>query len=322
MNKYSSKNQFAVILVLEFERNRLKVHKSSTKTSDVKKPDNKMALEIQKARLKEIVVTDYIRACLDKVAIAQGFKNYDLIVDHGSSAGDGFVGTILTFTIKEKDSDKILTVLAKIPPASKARREQLKILNLFRRESFIYNVMLPEFVAFQKERKINLENGFFNFPKVYYANHDAEKNDGIIIMEDLRESGHKMWNKTDPINLEHAKLLIQSLARLHAVSFAVKAKKPDLFEKYKGLSDTFRESYMEGNFKVFVEGTIAKAVHVLDPNDEKKREKILQLIPYISGEIFDCVNPKHVEPYGVVVHGNKFDIFTSLMEYFFNIVNR
>lgn len=121
--------------------------------------------EIPMAKLQEIVVTDYIRQSLDKVALAEGFQNYHLDIDHGSSIGDGFVGIMLKVTIKEIDSDKSLTVLAKVPPASKARREQMKIMPIFQREIYVYNVMLPEFVEFQKEKRITQANGFFNFPR-------------------------------------------------------------------------------------------------------------------------------------------------------------
>ncbi|XP_070494988.1 uncharacterized protein [Chironomus tepperi] len=260
--------------------------------------------EIPLAKLQEIVVTDYIKEALDKVAVAEGFQNYEFDVDHGSSIGDGFVGIMLKIVIKELESDKTLTVLAKIPPSSKARREQMKVMKLFEREVFIYNVMLPEFAQFQKDKKITEQNGFFNFPKVYYADFSEEKDDGIIIMEDLRESGHRMWSKYNPVNLEHAKLLMVALGRLHAVSFAMKAKKPELFEKYKSLGDYFGENFSDPNFQFFMTSTINKAIDCLAPEDVKSRAKAAKLIDYMQTGVSDCMTAECIEPYGIVNHGD------------------
>lgn len=262
------------------------------------------ASEIPAAKLEEIVVTDYIREALDKVARAEGFRNYDFVVDHGSSIGDGFVGTILKVVIKELDSDKTLTVLAKIPPTNKARREAMKTMQLFEREVFAYKVMLPEFVEFQKEKKITESSGFFNFPKVYYADYDAEKDDSIIIMEDLRESGYRTWSKHIPVNFEHAKMLMAALGHLHAISFAMKARKPELFEKYTKLSDYFSEGFKEPTLKGFMEHSIQQAIDSLDVNDTKMRARASKLIGYLSDGVFDCMDIENVEPFAVVNHGD------------------
>lgn len=42
---------------------------------------------IPKAKLGEIHVTKYMESCLDKVALAEGFKNYIIKVNHGSGIG-------------------------------------------------------------------------------------------------------------------------------------------------------------------------------------------------------------------------------------------
>lgn len=280
--------------------------------------DAQTPMGMPQAKLEQIVVTDYIRESLEIVAKNEGFQNYDLVVDHGSGIGDGFVGIILKVIIKEKNSDKKLTVLAKIPPSGQARREQMKIMPLFEREVFVYNVMLPEFVEFQKEKKISQLNGFFNFTKVYYADFNKEKDDGIIIMEDLRESNHRMWSKFEPINFEHAKLLMTALGRLHAVSFALKAKKPELFEKYKALTDYFSDNFNDPSFMSFFENTVTNAIDTLDPNDSKKRARAEKLLTYIKTDIYDCMNREIIEPFGVVNHGRCLSLLIILKSNFSN----
>lgn len=260
--------------------------------------------EIPMAIQKEIVITDYIREALDKVAIAEGFHNYELLVDHGSSIGDGFVGIMVKVIIKEKDGSKNLQILAKIPPVNKQTREIMKSMQLFEREVFMYNVLLPEFVAFQLEKKISRAQGFFAFPKVYYANFDKEKDESIIIMEDLRNSGHRMWDKTKPVNFEHAKFLMIALGKYHAISFAMKAKRPEQFEKFKALSDFIGDSFREEAFKDFLNQSLGRAMESLSPEDTKSRTRFKKLIDHSQQFVADCVNPHLIEPLGIVSHGD------------------
>jgi hypothetical protein len=261
-------------------------------------------MDIPNATLKEIVVTDYIRTSLDKVATSEGFKNYTIDVDHGSSIGDGFVGIMLKVVIQEIDSEKSLTVLAKIPPQSKARREMMGTIKLFEREVFVYNVMLPEFAEFQRENKIPDSKGFYNFPKVYYADCNLELDEGIIIMEDLRDSGHRMWDKYQPINLEHTKLLMTALGRLHAVSFALKAKRPELFKKYAELNDFFLESFKDANFKNYLDQAVGKVADSLGEGNEKSKARVMKLTGDIFQVIESCLNVEATEPFAVVNHGD------------------
>lgn len=261
-------------------------------------------VEIPLAKLAEIKVTDYIREGLDKVAQAEGFVTYDIAVDHGSTIGDGFVGQILKVTIQEQNDSKSLRVLAKIPPESKARREQMGVMRLFKREVYVYNVVLPEFIEFQKERNISKSVGFYNFPKVYFADYSEERDDAIIIMEDLRDSGHRMYDKYKPINYEHSKVFLAALGRFHALSFAMKAKRPEQFEKFKELDDFFTGEGIDGNFIGFLEGSVLKAADCLDANDLKSREKVQKLAQNLLDNMKFCLQPDAAEPFAVVTHGD------------------
>lgn len=257
------------------------------------------------AKLNEIKVSDYVRECLDKVAVSEGFTNYILIFDHGSKVGDGFVGLIVKITIKEINSDKSLNVLAKIPPDNKVRREQMGAMQLFEREVFIYNNFLPELVEFQKEKHIKESLGFFNFPKCYFAEHSKEKDESIIIMEDLRDSGHRMWEKSKPINYEHAKLLLIALGRLHALSFALKEQKPEQFEKFKSLDDYFSNNKMEDETMLaMMTNAMRNAVESLDKDDVKRRAKATNLTENLVSTLKFALSAENAEPFAVITHGD------------------
>lgn len=260
--------------------------------------------EIPTAKLAEVKLTDYMRESLDKVALAEGFKNYDLKVDHGSAVGDGFVGLIYKVIIQEIDSDKKLPVVLKFPPENQARRREFGAMDLFKREVFVYNEFLPELVKFQKERHIKEADGFFNFPKCYFAEFNEEKDDSVIIMEDLREDGYKMWDKYKPVNLEHTKLLVLALGKLHALSFALKTQKLELFEKFKSMNDFMAEKMGDEKMVGMMTGSIQRAVDTIDEKDVKRRNRALRLLDNFSQMLHELTAPKEAEPFAVVGHGD------------------
>ena len=249
-----------------------------------------------------------MRESLEKVALSEGFRNYELKVDHGSAIGDGFVGLIYKATIQEIDSDKKLDVVLKCPPFSKARRDDFKAMELFKREVFVYNEVFPEFVKFQKEKNIEEAEGFFNFPKCYFAEYNEEKDDSIIIMEDLKENNCKMWDRFVTLNLEHTKLLVATLGRFHALSFALKTQRPDVFKKFKDLKDILSELIFgenaEPNITGMFTGSLERAAEVFDEKDVTKRNKILQLRENLEEILKQLVDPELAEPYAVLGHGD------------------
>ncbi|CRK94159.1 CLUMA_CG007678, isoform A [Clunio marinus] len=266
--------------------------------------DEPPKFEVPKATLKEIVVTDYMRESLDKVAIAEGFKNYDIKVDHGSGVGDGFVGMLFKVKIQEIDSDKNLIVVLKSPPENVTRRIEFGSMDLFEREVFMYNELLPEFVKFQEEKKISKSMGFFDFPKCYFADYNAEKDQSIIIMEDLREIGFKLWDKFIPTNYEHTKLLMSALGRFHAVSFAMKAQKPEIFERFKQLSDILTKKIVDASFSDMMNQSLDRAIGTIEDFDIKKKNKLIHIRENLANVMIHLTNSAETEPYAVIGHGD------------------
>ncbi|ROT71080.1 hypothetical protein C7M84_010599 [Penaeus vannamei] len=58
----------------------------------------------------------------------------------------------------------------------------------------------------------------------------------VIFLEDLRPKGFKMFDRKKGMDVAHTKLVLEELARLHAASYLLKAKIPDLAEKYPVLN--------------------------------------------------------------------------------------
>lgn len=256
-------------------------------------------VEIPAAKLKVIKITKYIQESLENVAKAEGFENYEFSFDHGANIGDGIVGVLIKVKIQEINSDKSLHLLAKVPPES---REMRILMKLFEREVFVYKYLLPEFKKFQQEMKVDSCEGFFNFPKVYFADYNSKRDDAIIIMEDLRLCGYKMYDKSNAVDFNHSKLIMIALGKLHAISFAMKTQNPEKFERFKALNDILAENLKNGGQKEYLEICLQKTIKAL--SNIESREKFQKLADDYLNVCCEVTNIDSIEPFGVVGHGD------------------
>lgn len=205
---------------------------------------------------KELLSSEYVTKSLDIVAISEGFKNYKLSLEHGTKVGDGFIGVIFKAQICEENDEKILNVLVKVPPHDENGNSLPERMNSFRNEVYFYKVLAPELIKFQEENQIEKSEGFLNFPKIYYADYDEKLFKSIIVMEDLKDVGYKNVEKHKPVDYDHAKLAVELLGRFHALSFALKKKKPEVFKKFKKIYDNTAEILESESFDGIIEMSI------------------------------------------------------------------
>ena len=267
-------------------------------------PNGPPKMGIPNAKPAEVKLTEYMKECLDKVALAEGFQNYTFKMEAGSGVGDGFVGILFKITIIENDSDKQLDLVVKAPPDNMARRIDFGAMQMFEREVYVYNVVLPEFVKFQEDYHITKSIGFFNFPKCYFAEFNTERDDSLIIMEDLRTTEHKMWDKFVPTNYEHTKLFVAALGRFHAVSFAMKQQRPEQFAKFKEMKDLMTEKITSDQMVMMMHASIDRAVGTLHDNEQQEKNKILNVKDNFATIIRELVDGDISEPYSIIGHGD------------------
>ncbi|XP_050086877.1 uncharacterized protein LOC126571973 [Anopheles aquasalis] len=250
------------------------------------------------------VLPQYLYDAMDQVAREQGFTEgkYKLNFDVGSNKGDGFVGEMFKAHLVEGDRREVY--LCKIPPINEARRKQFPSLLIFARETLAYSKFLPQMFAYQREKGISEADGFFNAPKCYHTYCNEETEESIIIMEDLRLQSYRMWDKMKTVNYEHARLVMEQLGRLHAVSLALKRDKPEEFEHFK-VPDPIHVMMPENSpFEMIMKKMIADAIETLEPADTKERSKMQHLLENFRQEMLRCSNSDLAEPYTVLGHGD------------------
>ncbi|EAT35123.1 AAEL012688-PA [Aedes aegypti] len=241
-----------------------------------------------------------------RIAPEQGFTpgQFEIRFESGSGKGDGFIAEMFRATITE--GDRKLVVLCKIPPINDARRHQFESISVFDREVTAYSNLLPIMYEFQREKGVTeeMDIGFFNAPKCYLAYADAPKEESVIIMDDLRLKDYRMWNKMVPVNYEHTRLLMIQLGRLHAVSLALKDQRPEVFEQFK-LSDPL-SAMMGANqgFTMMMNASLDRALTVLEPHEEKARQKLAKLKETLFDDLVTLTNSEIAGPYAVLGHGD------------------
>lgn len=257
----------------------------------------------------EFQVPLYAINALNRIAEEQGFTNYVINYDRGSNFGDGFVAEIVRAKIsgsqlvKGAQEESELVLILKLPPDNKTRREQMG-MHAFEREVTVYNEILPMFQKFQLDKGLKPGQGFISFPKCYYASHDKEKDEAVIIMEDIRKQGFKMLNKYKTVDFTHATAVLETLAQFHGLSLAMKDQCPGIFEKFKGLKDVMAEGMINDMMKSLVHTNCEKAILALEPHEENIKQKLRAFSENIFDIIKSSTDGESAEPYTVLNHGD------------------
>ncbi|XP_035897702.1 uncharacterized oxidoreductase dhs-27-like [Anopheles stephensi] len=246
----------------------------------------------------------YFYTAMEQVAKGEGFNagQYSVEVEDGSSKGDGFAGELFRAYLSEGDRREVY--LCKIPPLNEARRQQFGTMAIFEREALVYNTFLPLMFAYQEEKGISREDGFFCTPKCYYAHYDGPTEEAIIVMEDLRQSEYTMFNKDKPVDYEHIRLAVEQLARYNAVSLAMKHDRPQQFAQFK-VHDPMKDMMGPGNpFLMMLQKTGADAIETLEPHETKERAKVQKLLDNMVADFERFDKHELAEPYAVLGHGD------------------
>ncbi|XP_040152163.1 uncharacterized protein LOC120893969 [Anopheles arabiensis] len=243
---------------------------------------------------------------LKEVAREQGFTEglYRLESESGSKFGDGFAGDLVKVFIREGDRE--LVILCKLLPENETRKQQG--ISLFARETVAYMQILPLLLKFQDEKALAKHlPRFDNVPRCYYAKTTLDSMESVVIMEDLRLQAYRMWDKANPVDFEHARLLMATLGRLHALSFAMKDQQPEEFAQCREFTDPMTKMLALDPKKTFPKMAASmcrRAIDTLEKDDTYRRGKLELLQDRCVQEIEACVDANAAEPYAVIGHGD------------------
>lgn len=240
---------------------------------------------------------------VELIAIQNGFVNYKIIVEKGSDLG--FIGILEKYRIVEGDRE--LSLMCKFLPESEEQNECYNSFLLFEREVFVYRQLLTEFEKLQIDNGFEYRDadGFWAFPKCYFANYDQEyPTKSIIIMEDLTTENFSVKNKFTPSDFNHTRKLFIELAKFHALSFVMKVKKPEVFEKFKQIKCSMYSVMTTDSMKHLAPRNVELASKLFDDDEGEIRDKVLSFKDCLWQRIQVILDGKLSEPYSVILHGD------------------
>lgn len=251
---------------------------------------------------------EFLIALLKVIAEKEGFTDYTFDVSAGSNHGDGFLAVVKRVIVSGTRNGKtdFLPLICKLMPTSKARREQFNSDAVFIREAFMYSQVLPTFTEFQKEKGLSTKDGFCEYPKCYGTLDDKESDSFVIVLEDLKATGYEMFDKFKAADFNHVKLFAESLGKFHAVSFALKDQRPEVFAKFTHLKDVFLQQVedqpdtMVPMFHFFFDKSIA----AFKPEEEAEIKALTKLKESVLEELRRTATGAASEPFSIINHGD------------------
>lgn len=252
----------------------------------------------------ESLVSDDIIDLLKKQLSEDEIKDYKLNISAGSMKGDNYLGIIAKATVNGlKEGKQIqLNYIIKSAPKVEGFRNLAPIRLAYEREIYMYNVILPAFMKFQEQRK--LKSPFKSFAKCVQTSF-VDK-DEALIMEDMKSKGFVMQNRRLPLSYDHVKLVIQELAKLHALSFAMKDQEPELYEVFSTkLERNFFGEMDKEQFAKHSDMIYDKARAALDPvEDAETLKRYNAYSATINEDIYELISAKAAGEHAVIRHGD------------------
>lgn len=253
---------------------------------------------------------------LDEIAKSERITEYTVQHEVGSKHGDGFMSemTAVTLVGKLDGAEHRLDLICKRLPANATSQEEFKAHLVCERETLMYNTVLPLFEKLQRDKGIIEEDGFYAHPKCYVAEFEANNvAESVIIMQDLRASGYRMWPKGRITTVTNVRLLVQQMGRLHGLSFVLRDQQPEVFAKLVAIPESVMPA-MESFAGVF-KSSYERAISVLESDVDRNimrhmRDNFLQLMK-------NSLDLKLVGKTAVMVHG---DTWNNNMMFKFEMV--
>ncbi|XP_058819897.1 uncharacterized protein LOC131682439 isoform X2 [Topomyia yanbarensis] len=225
----------------------------------------------------------------------------------GSNKGDNYIGVVFRARAECRRTGKQLNIIAKLPPLNEARRKQFFARASFEREILFYTEIYPMLEEFQREKGLDTADGcqaFNQIPRCLgTCLDDCEE---IILMGDLKDAGFDMFDRHQELSVDHFRMVVSALGRLHALSFALKDQRPERFDRFKGMVELFttreQDDMMDQWFNILIERTLGALDSEKEPEVYAKTKKALD-IKFLD-VIKDLTTGEFAEPYAVICHGD------------------
>ena len=239
-------------------------------------------------------IPNFIRHQLNEIARIKRFKKGKFSIEFEDSVKSA---RLLNLVIKSiDDNDHELYLVIKVAPLNGSNVASL----LLQREILAYQKVIPALLDIQEKRKIDQETKFTNIPRTYFSQNELRIEDIALVMDDLNNLGYKTKTKCDFI---HAKLVMKTLGKFHAMSFALENENSEQFVEFKELSNIVENKNNDESLKKLVSFQFDRALATLEPQEDSKVQKILSIRDNLCEFLNFCTDSSKAEPFCVISHG-------------------
>lgn len=239
------------------------------------------------------------------------------LMNAGENYGSLMLKVTITLNDRETNKESTLNLVAKLVPRNEWIQRMFNSPATFRKEAAFYSTISSTLRAFEAEN--NLKSVWTMFPKYYGGrlslnpNSEFGDNDAVLLLENVKLRGYEMPDRMLGFDLDASRVLVECLAKFHAVPLALKLKKPEVFEEkvktYLEHAPQFSDVSAETSRKM-LENSIE---HIkLKPEFDPYIDVISEY--YVKGEKIFRYGSKPHEPFATMCH-NDFWVNNSLIKY-------
>lgn len=241
-----------------------------------------------------------VQIVVKDIADELNITDYEIDFQKQEFTGDNFLGEIVRVKINSINYNnpfKPINLILKLAPQSSVTRNGLPIISFYENEILFYTNIVPIIEKLQEEQDVPI-NDSISFPKFYRGILEEFKE--LMVLTDLSPEGYILRDKKLPLDYEHLTMIIQNLARLHAASFFLKEKDPEVFKKCsQHLPKTM--NYGENFAKMIV--IMAEKVLPLI-TDQTNKSKFKFFVDGVAQNVHNYLDASLTEPYNVICHGD------------------
>ncbi|XP_071442950.1 uncharacterized protein [Hetaerina americana] len=163
------------------------------------------------------------KECVSVLRQALGREDFHLerySVEPASESPIGFMARHLNLvaTVRVEGATRDVRFFVKCPPTSGPHLTYVEEMQHFEKELEMYETVIPKMSD-------KLPHPFrLPIPRCYLTRGK------LIILEDLKEKGYRLWDRMVPFDLDHCRSLMTSLARFHAPSFLLQIEATTMVE--------------------------------------------------------------------------------------------
>lgn len=221
-----------------------------------------------------------------------GISNYSLTLSSGLDENKNFCGVIIRAQVKGRNngSEFCSHYIIKCAPPGDVIRTTLPVRNAYVMEMYVYSKVFQEFSTIQQEHHIL--KPIKPYP-AYYTSLSTERQE-MIVLENVKELGYRHHSQNQPLDYEHILLVVKQYAQLHALSYAIRQQKPELFEEFAANTQNhFWKHFKYEGVLMVIQHRIDNALKALDPVVNKPLyEKFSSFAENVVSIVTDKINSK------------------------------